>query len=218
MYIFLYCHTSHVVKKGHYAGCFIGPPDLHEGENPPFWILLSFDCTVSLHLQEFKQRTVSQYIRTSRCLVSIPQVSITSSTLLWDPYSLGVSRIVAQAISILPIKKYPWTLPLSNLPKFPTPHISPLLLPSPVLRVHPPPCNPWGARYTGRMPRIWRRHVPAADWLVCSGHMSLTSGENHRRLPNWLAFGDPAAKILPLKRRLGRERGKGEKSCDTWQV
>ena len=141
----------------------------------------------------------------------ILQVSITSSTLLWDPYSLGVSRIVAQAISILPIKKYPWTLPLSNLPKFPTPHISPLLLPSPVLRVHPPPCNPWGARYTGRMPRIWRRHVPAADWLVCSGHMSLTSGENHRRLPNWLGFGDPTAKILPLEKKTRKRTRQGRK-------
>ena len=48
---------------------------------------------------------MSQYIRTSWCLVSIPQVSIASGILLWDPYSLGVSRIVAQAISILPIEK-----------------------------------------------------------------------------------------------------------------
>lgn len=137
MYIFIYCHTSHMVKKDQNAGCFIGPPGLQEGENPLFWILLSFDCTVSLNLKRLQKiRTVSQYIRTSRRLVSIPQ-GITSSTLLWDPYSLGVSRIVAQATSIRHIQKYPWTLPLSNLPKFPTPDMSPLLLPSPVLRVHP---------------------------------------------------------------------------------
>lgn len=74
-----------------------------------------------------------------------------------------------------------------------------------------PPCNPWGARYTGRMPRIWRRHVPAADWLVCSGHMSLTSGENHRRLPNWLGFGDPTAKILPLEKKTRKRTRQGRK-------
>ena len=56
IYIYIYSHTSHVVKKCQIAGCFIGPPDLDKGENPLFWQSMRIcEDKVPLHLKEFKK-------------------------------------------------------------------------------------------------------------------------------------------------------------------